>query len=134
MDWLRSECLNRPYVQKHLFIKAFDNYSQVAELFSEKGAARGESDDRIRSSADSAWHIRLCGDGKHSSYGTDSLRLWAIAGGVWMAGAEPGTVKRKLYMHVAVTVGLLGFLGTAMSLINVVQLAQGKVFPYPGGG
>ena len=39
--------------------------------------------------------------------------------------------KRKLYMHVAVTVGLLGFLGTASSLIHVVQLVQGKVFAYP---
>jgi hypothetical protein len=39
--------------------------------------------------------------------------------------------KRKLYMHVAVTVGLLGFLGTASSLIQLAQLAQGKVFAYP---
>lgn len=39
--------------------------------------------------------------------------------------------RRKLYMHVAVTVGLLGFLGTASSLIHFVQLWQGKFFAYP---
>jgi hypothetical protein len=39
--------------------------------------------------------------------------------------------KRKLYMHVAVTVGLIGFLGTAKSLISFVQMMQGKLFPYP---
>ena len=54
--------------------------------------------------------------------------LLAVFG--WLA-QNPEPSKRKLYMHVAVTVGLLGFLGTATSLISVVQLAQGKVFPYP---
>ena len=48
----------------------------------------------------------------------------------WLA-QNPEPSKRKLYMHIAVTVGLVGFLGTATSLISVVQLAQGKVFPFP---
>lgn len=43
----------------------------------------------------------------------------------------PDPSKRKLYMHVAVTIGLLGFLGTATSLISFVQLMQGRPFPYP---
>jgi hypothetical protein len=34
-------------------------------------------------------------------------------------------------MHIAVTVGLLGFLATAPALIQVVQLFKGKLFPYP---
>jgi hypothetical protein len=34
-------------------------------------------------------------------------------------------------MHIAVTVGLLGFLGTATSLVDAVRLFQGKLFPYP---
>jgi uncharacterized membrane protein YidH (DUF202 family) len=44
---------------------------------------------------------------------------------------SPDAKKRKLYMHIAVTVGLLGFLGTAKSLFDFVQMQQGKYFPYP---
>jgi hypothetical protein len=44
---------------------------------------------------------------------------------------SPETRRRKLFMHIAVTVGLLGFLGTATSLIDAVQLFKGKLFPYP---
>ena len=54
--------------------------------------------------------------------------LLAVFG--WLA-QNPEPSKRKLYMHIAVTVGLVGFLGTATSLVSVVQLAQGKVFPFP---
>src|ERR1700743_3020137 len=39
--------------------------------------------------------------------------------------------RRMLFMHIAVTVGLLGFLATAASLVSVVQLIKGKLFPYP---
>ena len=46
--------------------------------------------------------------------------------------AETPNVKRRmLSMHIAVTVGLLGFLATAASLVSFVQLMKGKVFPYP---
>jgi hypothetical protein len=44
---------------------------------------------------------------------------------------NPDPKRRMLFMHIAVTVGLLGFLGTAMSLVYVVQLFSGKLFPYP---
>lgn len=54
--------------------------------------------------------------------------LLAVFG--WLA-QNPEPSKRKLFMHIAVTVGLLGFLGTAKALIDVVHLAQGKMFPYP---
>jgi hypothetical protein len=43
----------------------------------------------------------------------------------------PESRRRMLFMHIAVTVGLLGFLATAPSLISVVQLFKGKLFPYP---
>ena len=43
----------------------------------------------------------------------------------------PVAKRRMLFMHIAVTVGLLGFLGTAQSLFQVVQLFKGKLFPYP---
>ena len=39
--------------------------------------------------------------------------------------------KRMLYMHIAVTVGLLGFLGTGWSIVQYVQMLNGKPFPYP---
>ena len=44
---------------------------------------------------------------------------------------SPNQRRRKLMMHIAVTLGLIGFIFTATSLVNVVQLAQGKIFPYP---
>ncbi len=39
--------------------------------------------------------------------------------------------KRGLWMHIAVTVGLLGFLGTIKSAFDVMQLAKGVEFPHP---
>jgi hypothetical protein len=43
------------------------------------------------------------------------------------------TKRRMLWMHVAVTVGLLGFLGTVTSLPRVAQLAAGKTIVNPIG-
>jgi hypothetical protein len=43
----------------------------------------------------------------------------------------PDAKRRMLFMHIAVTVGLLGFLATATSLVSVFQLFKGKLFPYP---
>jgi len=43
----------------------------------------------------------------------------------------PEAKRRMLFMHIAVTLGLVGFLFTASSLVYVVQLFQGKFFPYP---
>ena len=39
--------------------------------------------------------------------------------------------KRMLFMHVAVTVGLLGFLGTIPGIIGVIQLAAGHTTARP---
>jgi multisubunit Na+/H+ antiporter MnhF subunit len=39
--------------------------------------------------------------------------------------------KRMLYMHIAVTIGLLGFLGTAKSIIDYIQMVRGRQFPHP---
>jgi hypothetical protein len=40
--------------------------------------------------------------------------------------------KRMLFMHIAVTIGLLGFLGTAKSVVDYIQMARGAVqFPHP---
>lgn len=39
--------------------------------------------------------------------------------------------KRGLYMHIAVTVGLLGFLGTAKSIFDYIRMKQGVQFKLP---
>ena len=39
--------------------------------------------------------------------------------------------KRMLYMHIAVTIGLLGFLGTAWSIVNYIEMLRGRQFPHP---
>lgn len=39
--------------------------------------------------------------------------------------------KRMLYMHIAVTIGLLGFLGTAWSIVQYFQMLSGHQFPHP---
>jgi hypothetical protein len=44
---------------------------------------------------------------------------------------SPDAKRRKLFMHIAVTVGLLGFLATIVGLVQWVQMMAGKSFPYP---
>ena len=39
--------------------------------------------------------------------------------------------KRALWMHIAVTLGLLGFLGTAKSIYDFIQMQQGVQFKLP---
>ncbi len=39
--------------------------------------------------------------------------------------------RRMLWMHIAVTVGALGFLGTIPGVIGVVKMALGKTVPRP---
>jgi hypothetical protein len=39
--------------------------------------------------------------------------------------------RRKLYMHIAVTLGLLGFLGTVTGLIKVIRMAAGETIARP---
>jgi uncharacterized membrane protein (UPF0136 family) len=43
----------------------------------------------------------------------------------------PDTKKRMLFMHIAVTLGLIGFLGTAAAIFQYIQMLQGKPFPFP---
>jgi hypothetical protein len=39
--------------------------------------------------------------------------------------------RKKLFMHIAVTVGLLGFLGSVSGLIKVVRMAAGEAIARP---
>ncbi len=43
----------------------------------------------------------------------------------------PDSKRRMLFMHIAVTVGLLGFLGTIPGLIGVVRMATGHLVERP---
>ncbi len=52
--------------------------------------------------------------------------LLAIAG---ILALNPARVK--LWMHIAVTIGLLGFLGTIPGVIGVVKMALGKTVARP---
>ena len=54
--------------------------------------------------------------------------LLVIFGGM---AETPETRRRMLFMHIAVTIGLLGFLATAPTLLSAFQLFKGKLFPYP---
>ncbi len=39
--------------------------------------------------------------------------------------------RRALWMHIAVTVGLLGFLATVKSVVDFFRMEGGKQFPFP---
>jgi hypothetical protein len=43
----------------------------------------------------------------------------------------PVAKKRMLFMHIAVTVGLLGFLGTIPGIIGVIKMAAGQLVIRP---
>jgi multisubunit Na+/H+ antiporter MnhF subunit len=52
----------------------------------------------------------------------------AIAGGL---ATTENAKRRMLWMHIAVTVGLLGFLGTVAAAVDEVRMLSGAVFPHP---
>lgn len=65
--------------------------------------------------------------GQHS-HGLHSLIPGAFGLLLVIFGAlanTPVAKKRMLFMHIAVTVGLLGFLGTLPGIIGVIQMAVG---------
>jgi hypothetical protein len=43
----------------------------------------------------------------------------------------PDAKRRMLFMHIAVTVGLLGFLGTIPGIIGIVRMAGGQAVARP---
>jgi uncharacterized membrane protein HdeD (DUF308 family) len=57
------------------------------------------------------------------------LGIFFIFFGV-MAKSED-TKKRMLWMHISVTVALLGFLSMIPADIDVIRLSRGVYFPYP---
>ena len=66
--------------------------------------------------------------GQHS-HGLHSLIPGAFGLLLVIFGAlanTPVAKKRMLFMHIAVTVGLLGFLGTIPGIIGVIKMAAGQ--------
>jgi len=66
-----------------------------------------------------------------SAHPTALIPTWiglvlALAGALAIAPA-----RRMLWMHIAVTVGLLGFLGTAKGAWDTYRLAHGATFEHP---
>jgi|ERR1700760_1539033 hypothetical protein len=59
-----------------------------------------------------------------AGFGVALVALGSLAG-------NPDPKRRMLFMHIAVTLGLVGFLFTAPALVQVVELFKGKLFPYP---
>jgi hypothetical protein len=43
----------------------------------------------------------------------------------------PETRRRMLFMHIAVTIGLLGFLGTAKSIVDFFLMIGGRQYAHP---
>jgi hypothetical protein len=44
---------------------------------------------------------------------------------------SPDAKRRMLWMHAAVTVGLLLFLGTARAIVDEIRMLRGVHFPFP---
>ena len=44
---------------------------------------------------------------------------------------SPDPKRRMLFMHIAVTVGLLGFLGTIPGIIGIIKMAAGQAVARP---
>jgi uncharacterized membrane protein YidH (DUF202 family) len=59
------------------------------------------------------------------------LFFGVVLAGLGAGANSPDAKRRMLLMHIAVTVGLLGFLGTVKGVIDFVQMEQGRQFPYP---
>jgi len=71
--------------------------------------------------------------GQHS-HGIHSLIPGAFGLLLVVFGAlanTPVAKKRMLFMHIAITVGLLGFLGTIPGMIGVIQMASGHFVARP---
>jgi hypothetical protein len=57
---------------------------------------------------------------------------FGIVLGILGALARTENAKRRMQMmHIAVTIGLLGFLGTAKSIWDYYQMERGGSFPFP---
>ena len=54
--------------------------------------------------------------------------LLAVCG---LLAETPDSRRRMLFMHIAVTLGLVGFLFTIQGFFQWIQLLQGKYFAYP---
>ena len=80
--------------------------------------------------------VMLVGGGAFATLGKHPHTLIPAAFGLVLVvlGAlanSPDAKRRMLFMHIAVTVGLLGFLGTIPGIIGVIQMAAGHTTARP---
>jgi hypothetical protein len=80
--------------------------------------------------------LMLLGAGAFVVLGHHPHTLIPVAFGLLLAvfGAlanTPDSKRRMLFMHIAVTVGLLGFLGTIPGIIGTIRMASGQVVERP---
>jgi hypothetical protein len=68
-----------------------------------------------------------------SAHPTALIPTWAgLLFGVFGGLADTDNSKRRMvWMHVAVTVALLLFLGTIPAVVDAVRMLRGTVFPHP---
>ena len=68
-----------------------------------------------------------------SSHPTALIPCWigVVLGVCGLLANTEDAKRRALWMHVAVTVGLLGFLGTIKGAIDTMRLAHGTAFEHP---
>jgi hypothetical protein len=69
-----------------------------------------------------------------SQHPTALIPTWfgVALGIVGLVANSPDAKRRMLFMHIAVTIGLLGFLGTFYGgIVGYIQMMMGKTFAYP---
>ena len=59
------------------------------------------------------------------------LYFGVVLGVLGVMARTENAKKRMMVMHIAVTIGLLGFLGTAKSVWDYYQMERGGSFPFP---
>ncbi len=80
--------------------------------------------------------LLILGAGAFASLGHHPHTLIPAAFGLLLVvfgslAQTPDAKRRMLFMHIAVTVGLLGFLGTIPGIIGIIQMAAGHEVARP---
>lgn len=59
------------------------------------------------------------------------LYFGVVLAGLGLGANSPDLKRRMLMMHIAVTVALLGFLGTITGAVDFIRMEQGRHLAYP---
>ena len=75
------------------------------------------------------WGFVATGSAHYTALIPGYLGLALVICGIIASSPDPK--RRMLWMHIAVTLGLLGFLGTIPAIVDAVRMMKGVVFPHP---